>query len=77
MSVGGRVVLVDSNVILDIRSEDPVWFEWSSQALATAAEAYELAINPSLWKAGGTLVNVLIVLYLASALRRRLATRSH
>jgi len=40
-------------------------------------ELYELAINPSLWKAGGTLVNVLIVLYLASALRRRLATRSH
>ena len=36
-------------------------------------ELYELAIRPSLWKAGGTLVNVLIVAYLASALRRRLA----
>src|SRR2546429_3993929 len=36
-------------------------------------ELYELASRPSLWKAGGTLVNVLIVAYLASALRRRLA----
>jgi len=36
-------------------------------------ELYELAIGPSLWKAGGLLVNVMIVVYLAVALRRRLA----
>ena len=26
-------VLVDSNVILDVLTEDPLWFDWSSQAL--------------------------------------------
>ena len=36
-------------------------------------ELYELVVRPSLWKAGGILVNVLIVIYLAWALRRRLA----
>ena len=43
-----------------------------------AGYLYELAIRPSVWKAGGILINMLIVLYLAFALRRRLAapTRS-
>ena len=36
-------------------------------------ELYEVAIRPSVWKAGGLLVNVLIVLYLGLSLRRRLA----
>ena len=36
-------------------------------------ELYELALHPTLWKAGGILINVLIVIYLARALRRRLA----
>jgi hypothetical protein len=27
-------VLVDSNVLLDIMTEDPTWFEWSSMTLA-------------------------------------------
>jgi predicted nucleic acid-binding protein len=49
VSNGGRVVLVDSNVILDVRSEDPEWFEWSAGTLAAAAEAYELAINPIIY----------------------------
>jgi hypothetical protein len=25
--------LVDSNVLLDVLTEDPVWFEWSAEAL--------------------------------------------
>lgn len=41
--------LVDSNVILDIRTEDPDWCEWSAHALAEAAERYELAINPIIY----------------------------
>ena len=36
-------------------------------------ELYELARHPTVWKAGGIFVNVLIVIYLAWALRRRLA----
>lgn len=39
-------VLVDSNVLLDVISEDAEWFEWSADALATAAQDAELVINP-------------------------------
>jgi predicted nucleic acid-binding protein len=39
-------VLVDSNVLLDVITEDPSWFEWSSQALAAAACEHVLVINP-------------------------------
>jgi predicted nucleic acid-binding protein len=39
-------VLVDANVLLDIFTEDPVWFGWSSAALAEAAETAVLVVNP-------------------------------
>ena len=39
-------VLVDSNVLLDVMTEDPAWFEWSSAALAQVAETELLIINP-------------------------------
>jgi predicted nucleic acid-binding protein len=39
-------ILVDSNVILDIVTEDKKWFPWSSQALAKYAEPHTLVINP-------------------------------
>jgi hypothetical protein len=35
-------VLVDSNVLLDIMTEDPQWFSWSADALARAAETMRL-----------------------------------
>jgi predicted nucleic acid-binding protein len=38
--------LVDSNVILDVVTEDPEWFDWSSAALARIAERDRLIINP-------------------------------
>lgn len=38
--------LVDSNVLLDILTEDAVWCDWSAGALADAAEAGPLYINP-------------------------------
>jgi predicted nucleic acid-binding protein len=41
--------LVDSNVLLDIFTEDATWFEWSRQALTTAAEAGPLYINPVIY----------------------------
>ena len=41
--------LVDSNVLLDIFTEDPVWLEWSVEALANAAEAGPLSINPVIY----------------------------
>lgn len=42
-------VLVDSNVLLDVLTEDPTWFGWSSDALGRAAEAEPLIINPIIY----------------------------
>lgn len=39
-------VLVDSNVLLDVMTEDPQWFPWSSSALSAAASSAALVINP-------------------------------
>jgi hypothetical protein len=39
-------ILVDSNVISDIATEDESWFEWSSETLANYAETHTLVINP-------------------------------
>jgi len=38
-------VLVDSNVLLDVLTEDPVWFAWSSSALERCANQSALHIN--------------------------------
>ncbi|MGH9187256.1 MAG: type II toxin-antitoxin system VapC family toxin [Acidimicrobiales bacterium] len=46
MSAG---TLVDSNVLLDILTEDPDWFDWSNEALSAAAEAGPLYINPLIY----------------------------
>ena len=42
-------VLVDSNVLLDLMTEDSQWFPWSSQAIASAAETMRLVINPIIY----------------------------
>lgn len=42
-------VLVDSNVILDVLTEDPVWFEWSAQMLTEYADQGRLIINPLIY----------------------------
>ncbi len=39
-------VLVDSNVLLDVLTEDPDWLAWSSEALARSADGAELVLNP-------------------------------
>jgi predicted nucleic acid-binding protein len=39
-------VLVDSNVILDVATQDPTWGAWSARALARAADRSVLVINP-------------------------------
>jgi predicted nucleic acid-binding protein len=39
-------VLVDSNVLLDVFTEDPAWFGWSSDRLAEFAERSVLVVNP-------------------------------
>ena len=42
-------VLVDSNVLLDIITDDAHWFEWSSAALERCAEENILCINPVIY----------------------------
>lgn len=39
------MILVDSNVLLDILTIDPKWYDWSSSKLSLIAESHELIIN--------------------------------
>jgi predicted nucleic acid-binding protein len=41
--------LIDSNVLLDVFTEDQDWFTWSSVALETRAEESVLVINPIIY----------------------------
>jgi predicted nucleic acid-binding protein len=41
-----RAVLVDSNVLLDIATNDARWADWSARALAECADCTALIINP-------------------------------
>ena len=42
-------VLIDSNILLDVMTEDPRWFAWSEDALARCADESILAINPIIY----------------------------
>lgn len=42
-------ILVDSNVILDILTEDKKWFQWASKTLAYYADRNVLVINPIIY----------------------------
>ena len=42
-------VLVDSNVLLDVITEDPVWGNWASDTLIRLFDDYRLAINPVIY----------------------------
>jgi predicted nucleic acid-binding protein len=42
-------ILVDSNVILDVATEDPYWLDWSRDALAASADRDVLVINPLIY----------------------------
>ena len=42
-------ILVDSNVLLDVLTEDPRWSPWSTDALAEQADRDLLAINPIIY----------------------------
>jgi len=44
-----RGVLVDSNVLLDVATNDPTWSNWSGRALAESAEHTTLIINPIIY----------------------------
>jgi hypothetical protein len=43
------MVIVDTNIILDILDRDPNWSPWSSQQLRQLSAAHDLAINPIIY----------------------------
>ena len=43
------LVLVDSNVLLDVITADPVWGIWASDTIIQLSDEYKLAINPVIY----------------------------
>lgn len=43
------ITMVDSNVLLDLLTEDDAWLEWSSAALSQCADEGSLVINPLIY----------------------------
>jgi predicted nucleic acid-binding protein len=53
------MILVDTNVLLDVVTRDPAWAEWSKRQLDAAALRDQLAINPVVYaelSAGFTMI---------------------
>jgi predicted nucleic acid-binding protein len=44
-----RGVLVDSNILLDVATNNPNWGDWSGRALAESAEHATLIVNPIIY----------------------------
>ena len=42
-------VLVDANVLLDVLTDDPQWYEWSAAQLDACSAKAELCINPIIY----------------------------
>src|SRR5437763_11441840 len=42
-------VVVDSNVLLDLMTEDTRWLAWSAEAVERAADRFRLVINPIIY----------------------------
>jgi predicted nucleic acid-binding protein len=38
-------VMIDSNVLLDLATEDPLWYAWSAAAVESTADRFRLVIN--------------------------------
>ena len=43
------MILVDSNVPLDIVTNDPVWSTWSATTMKSLARSHQLLINPIIY----------------------------
>jgi predicted nucleic acid-binding protein len=42
-------ILVDSNVLLDVMTENARWFSWSAGAIERAADSFRLVVNPVIY----------------------------
>lgn len=43
------MLLVDTNVLLDVLEDDPNWAEWSLRQLRAQSQVHELVINPVIY----------------------------
>ncbi len=43
------MLIVDTNVLVDVLQDDPDWVEWSIGQLRAQAQVHELAINPIIY----------------------------
>lgn len=43
------MILIDSNILLDLATEDSEWYSWSSAAVAAAGNSSDLVINPVIY----------------------------
>jgi predicted nucleic acid-binding protein len=48
------MILIDTNVLLDVVTNDPAWADWSQQQLDAAALRDRLAINPVVYAEFGS-----------------------
>ncbi len=46
IEVAPSVTLVDSNVLLDVVTDDPTWADWSAESLAQLLDQGAVVINP-------------------------------
>jgi predicted nucleic acid-binding protein len=43
------MLIVDTNVLIDVLQDDPQWAEWSIQQLRSQSQVHELVINPVIY----------------------------
>ena len=43
------MILVDTNVLIDVLEDEPVWADWSIQQRRAQSQIHELAINPIIY----------------------------
>jgi predicted nucleic acid-binding protein len=43
------MLLVDTNVLIDVLEDDPTWADWSIQQLRAQSQIHELVINPIIY----------------------------
>ncbi|HMN76859.1 MAG TPA: type II toxin-antitoxin system VapC family toxin [Burkholderiaceae bacterium] len=43
------MILVDTNVLLDVLANDSAWADWSLRQLRARAQVHDLAINPAIY----------------------------
>ena len=42
-------ILIDSNVLLDLMTEDARWFSWSAEVVERLADRFRLVLNPIIY----------------------------